>query len=295
VERTAKQAADEFTRTRRTVMEGLTLGYTNVPEVMERLSAAFKKGVIDMHEFEAGLKTALEFVMSDAGASTETKIAAVGIAANLSKTQVDELQLRLRELKRTSELEKLEDVMNPANGKQKSAEEQAAAQKRARDQMAISERQYGRAVQEVEKQNQQNMLDTASVAATTITQAFGQNKAAAVGSAIINTAVGVTKALSIGPPWGFIQAGLVAAAGAAQVAAISSASQGGGGSVPSVAGSSSSAAAAAAPAAEAPQDQRVLQIQGDFSEKDFYSGKRIRGIIEAIEAQVRDGRRVAFS
>ena len=66
---------------------------------------------------------------------------------------------------------------------------------------------------------------------------FQLNKAAAIGNAIVNTAEGVTKALSAyPPPLSFAMAAAQAAAGVAQISAIRSASFGGG-STPSVVGS----------------------------------------------------------
>jgi hypothetical protein len=56
-----------------------------------------------------------------------------------------------------------------------------------------------------------------------LTKIFKDNKAASIASAIINTAVAVTKALTAyAPPWSFVMAGLQAAAGAVQIATIRS-------------------------------------------------------------------------
>ena len=52
--------------------------------------------------------------------------------------------------------------------------------------------------------------------------AFKLNKAFAIGEAIINTAHGITKALTLGPILGPIMAGIIGAMGAVQIAAISS-------------------------------------------------------------------------
>ena len=52
--------------------------------------------------------------------------------------------------------------------------------------------------------------------------AFKLNKAFAIGDAIINTAHGITKALTLGPILGPIMAGIIGAMGAVQIAAISS-------------------------------------------------------------------------
>lgn len=77
---------------------------------------------------------------------------------------------------------------------------------------------------------------TAGVATHSKTM-FNLNKAAAIANAVINTAEGVTKALSAyPPPLSFAMAAAQAAAGAAQIAAIRSATFGGG-STPSVVGS----------------------------------------------------------
>jgi hypothetical protein len=47
---------------------------------------------------------------------------------------------------------------------------------------------------------------------------FERNRVALIAEAVMNTAVGVTKALTVAPPGGFILAGLVGAAGALQIA-----------------------------------------------------------------------------
>lgn len=75
--------------------------------------------------------------------------------------------------------------------------------------------------------------------------AFERNKAVSLVNAVINTALGVTQALSSAPPpASFILAGLVAAAGAVQIATIASSQYSGGGggvSAPSVGGVSAAA------------------------------------------------------
>lgn len=77
---------------------------------------------------------------------------------------------------------------------------------------------------------------TAGVATTNRTL-FNVNKAAAIANAVVNTAQGVTKALSAyPPPLSFVMAAAQAAAGAAQIQAIRATSFGGG-TTPSVAGS----------------------------------------------------------
>ena len=78
----------------------------------------------------------------------------------------------------------------------------------------------------VMSREQQMMADTATMAASTLTTVFADNKAAAIAAAAINTAVGITRALQLPPPMSWIQAGLIAASGVAQMATIRSSSPG---------------------------------------------------------------------
>jgi hypothetical protein len=149
---------------------------------------------------------------------------------------------------------------------------------------------------------QQGMLDTANAAAGLITQLWPQEKAAAVASAIINTAVGVTKALTSGiPPWNLAQAALVAAAGAVQIATIRSQSLSGGGSIsipttsvpsapaPASAGGGAAGATAAAPAAAAAAPPGwTLTIKG-LDPAAIFTGAAVDGIIERINDAVQNG------
>jgi hypothetical protein len=75
---------------------------------------------------------------------------------------------------------------------------------------------------------------TAGVSSSNRTM-FEINKVAAIANAIMNTAEGITKALSYGPFVGIPLAAIIAAAGAAQIAQIRSTSFGGG-TTPSLAG-----------------------------------------------------------
>ncbi len=136
--------------------------------------------------------------------------------------------------------------------------------------------------QNLNKQEQEQILSTASLAAQTITSLFPKQKGAAVAAAVINTAVGITRALStLLPPWSWIQAGLIAASGAAQIATINSTTLSGGASpTPTGAG----AGASAEP--EAPT--RMLAIQG-LNPDDLFSGGQVRGLIDRINTEVQNG------
>lgn len=154
---------------------------------------------------------------------------------------------------------------------------------------ALATRDATRMKMQLKKQEQDVILDTASLAASTLTAVFGQSKLAGIASAIVNTAVGVTKALSSAPPpWNFIQAGLVAAAGAAQIATIRSTSETGGGSVAPV-----SAAGAAAPAEQATQ-QQTLFVEG-INPNGLFTGDVVKSLADRLLQYQRDGGRVVLS
>lgn len=246
IEKTAKQAAEEFALFRRVVMDGLTMGKSDVPTVMEALNAAFRKGKITLEEFDTAATAALGW-------------------------------------KRQEELDALDVTMSKVGA---SMEEKVRALERAWRAGAIRFHEFSQTVRQVKEQEKQTMLDTASVAANAITTMFKDNKQASMGAAAINTAVGITKALSIGPPWGFIQAGLVAAAGAAQIAAISSASaDGSGGS----AGGGASSAASSAAAGGAPSGPSQTMYVSGFKSGELYTPEAVRSLMGKMIDLQRDG------
>ena len=76
-----------------------------------------------------------------------------------------------------------------------------------------------------EQKRRQIAMQSIAIAGSAISTIFGDTKAGAYASAIVNTAEAVTRALaSAPPPANFVLAGLVAAAGAVQIATISSTS-----------------------------------------------------------------------
>lgn len=152
----------------------------------------------------------------------------------------------------------------------------------------ISFRQYGKTVRMIQQENMGHMTDLASATASALTTIFKDNKAAAIAAAIINTAVGITKAMQLPPPFSWAQAALVAATGAAQIAAIKSTSQsGGGGAAPSARGGE-----AAAPAAAAPSQSLVVQ---GISPGDIFSGDAVRALAERLLKFQKDGGKVVFA
>ncbi len=242
---TVGQAAEAHQRARAEFLQGLVLGPSNTAEVIAGLQGALQRGKITFQEFSQAADEAL---------GSKRRLSLIELDAVMSKTTA-------------------------------TMEEKMAALQTAVRGGAISFQQYGNDVRDVERQNQQHMLDTASMAASTLTTMFRDNKVASIGAATINTAVGITKALSQQGAFGWVQAGLIAAAGAAQIAAISGASESGAGSSPSV---SSGTAAASAPAV---QEERTMRVQG-FNAKEFYSGDAVRTIAQGLIEYQRDGGKV---
>lgn len=136
------------------------------------------------------------------------------------------------------------------------------------------------------RQEQAAILNTATAAASAIDAIWPQQKGAAIASAVINTAVAVTRALSSAPPpWNFAQAALVAAAGLAQIAQIRSTNKdgsGGGG------GASTGGGTATPVAPEAANPGRAITIQG-VDRAMWYSGAALEELIGAINVEVKNG------
>lgn len=172
-----------------------------------------------------------------------------------------------------------------------SAADQMGVLNKAVSSGAIGFRAYDKMAQTVFANQKSNLEDLATQTASTITAIFGQNKGAAIASAIINTAVGISKALSAyPPPFNFAMAALVAASGAAQIATIKSTTQNGGGGTPSVNGSAASSATAATQAAPA-APQQTLNVTG-INPNSMFSGDQVRGLAQTLINFQKDGGRV---
>jgi hypothetical protein len=132
----------------------------------------------------------------------------------------------------------------------------------------------------------------ASQIAGNLSGLFGESKAFAIASAIINTAESITKTLATygATPWGLAAAASAAAAGAAQIASIRSASKGGGGGSASVSGGGGSVVEGQQ-AAGATQAQGVyLNLQGQGFRRE-----EIIGLIGQINEASKDGYRIVLS
>jgi hypothetical protein len=154
----------------------------------------------------------------------------------------------------------------------------------------IGWRQYGQMAKAVADQNEANMNNVLSTTASTLTQVFQKSKTAAIAAALINTYQGITAALKVDPPYGFVLAGLVAAQGFAQVANIRSTSQSGGGG--SSAGVASAAAAPVAPVAAA--STQTLNVVG-IDRKSLFSGDAVRDLAERLVEFQQDGGKVVIA
>lgn len=154
------------------------------------------------------------------------------------------------------------------------------------DRSVMTQEQATRKKLELARQEQDTLMETAQVAASALTSIFGKSKGAAIASAIINTAVGVTRAFRDVPwPYNLAQAALVAATGAAQIASIRSTNQNGGGSSPRGPASGSGGGSGNAPAQAT---SRSLTVQG-VDPSQMYSGAVVGNLIRAINVEVQNG------
>jgi hypothetical protein len=145
--------------------------------------------------------------------------------------------------------------------------------------LAVLNQQFARA-------DMQAALQVSSTLAQAIQAIWPKQKGAAIASAVINTAVGITRALSeLPPPWSYAQAALVGAMGAAQVAQIRSMNSDGSGAGQATA--PVAAAPAAAPAAPE-QASRSLFIQG-VDPGAMFSGRQVEELIRSINTEVQNG------
>lgn len=117
---------------------------------------------------------------------------------------------------------------------------------------------------------------------------FEINKAASLASAVVNTAQGVTKALSqYPPPLSFVMAAAQAAAGAAQISAISR-SQFGSGTAPSQATTPATPVAPVGNNGGGGGTTSTLQVNG-IAPEALFTGKVVRSLVGKINEHVRDG------
>jgi hypothetical protein len=213
---------------------------------------------------------------------------------SLRQSLMTEEQLEMdSHLKRLEEIKGFYEAGAIAKGEQDSLIEGA--------QLQHSERMTAIAKEQAEKEAQIREALLGNVASvfgslSSLANSFGEENLAAtkafgVAEAVINTSVGVTKALEQGGMLGFAGAAAVAAAGAAQIATILSTNKGSS-SKPSVGGSgASSSAAVAAPS----QSGLTIDIKGLTPSAQF-SGEQVRGMLEGITGYLGDqGKQIAIT
>lgn len=148
---------------------------------------------------------------------------------------------------------------------------------------------YGRAMAQASAFSSKNMDALASSVSSNLSTIFGDSKAVAIATALINTYQGITRALATyPPPIAQAMAAIQAAAGFAQVAKIRSqtAKGGGGGS----GGGGGEAAAAAAPVAAVGASQ-TLTVQG-ISPSQMFTGDTMRSFANQLLEYQRNGGQV---
>lgn len=158
----------------------------------------------------------------------------------------------------------------------------------------ITADQYANAQAQAAMLAQNSYATMASDIAGSLQEVFGESKAFAIVSALINTYEGFTKALATyPPPFSYAAAGATLAAGLAKVAAIRSAkknSTGGSGGGSSVGASSSGNT----PTATTPVQQQSLIVQG-VNPGDLFTGESVRALAGELIKFQQDGGRVVLA
>ena len=156
---------------------------------------------------------------------------------------------------------------------------------------AIDAETYGRAMAQASVYSSKNMDALASSVSSNLSTIFGDSKAVAIATALINTYQGITKALATyPPPIAQIMAGIQAAAGFAQVAKIRSMTAKGSGGGGGGGGGGEAASAASAAAAKPAQTMYVDGIDPN----SLFTGGMVRNLAEKLIAFQRDGGQVVL-
>lgn len=234
-------------------------------------------------------------VKPGAGGSNSVTDPALGPAVDLSASNKDVLELgdSLKDIKEqwekvnTAAKEALNTMTSDATidfatkfGKINSAVETGK----------ITFQQWGDLSKKVSKDQVGQAEQTATAVSSSIDTIFQNNKGAAIASALINTSVGVTKAFAeLAPPFSFITAAAITAAGLAQVASIRSTSKDGGGSAPSVSapvssGGGDDGSGGGGGSSGGPARSIHVSLNGRTFDRE-----QVRDLIEGLNDAIRDG------
>jgi hypothetical protein len=149
---------------------------------------------------------------------------------------------------------------------------------------AEAQRVMATVTQQMNLRYQQQVGQTAQAVGKALVDVFPKSKAAAAAQALINTAVGVTQALTLPFPLNWIQAAAVLASGMAQVAAIKSASVGGGGALPSPGAGGGSGGGGSGPS-QAPIRLTIEPVD----DKALFAGASLNRLFEEINNYSQNG------
>ena len=210
-------------------------------------------------------------------------------------------EARERDLLETDEYhELLRQARQEYNDQIREMEEQAAQERQ--DILDREEKEEQRRMERMARRRQQayfsianNAADAfgyiADASASSDEQQFRSRKAAGIASAVVNTAEGVTRALSsAAPPLNFANAAAVAASGAAQIAAISRQTMGGGGgsgSVPSPSQSDRGTEEGSRDGGGERQERRLI-VSG-MEPNQLFTGEAVRSLMDEIAQAQEDG------
>ena len=208
-------------------------------------------------------------------------------------------EARERDLLETDEYhELLRQARQEYNDQIREMEEQAAQERQ--DILDREEKEEQRRMERMARRRQQayfsianNAADAfgyiAEASASSDEQQFRSRKAAGIASAVVNTAEGVTRALSSAdPPLNFINAAAVAASGAAQIAAISRQTMGGGGgSVPPPSQSGGGREEGSRDGGGERQERRLI-VSG-MEPNQLFTGEAVRSLMDEIAQAQEDG------
>ncbi len=259
------------------------------PDVSKAFQTAAAPTIKTLDEIKIAARAALNELINSPAYIFEEKMAAVKAALDagtINLVQFGEIVRRLREeqfqMLRRDAREALDEIVNAPT--ETFANKMAAVENAVRS-GTITFREFGKVTKQINQENVQHWQNLATSAANALTTIFGKSKAAAIAAAIINTGVGITKAMELPWPFNLAQAALVAATGAAQIANIRSTNlSGGGGTAPAPPSESS-----AGP--QSPGAGQTINVTG-LTSAQLLNGDLMAAFIQELLDRQRDGARI---
>lgn len=200
--------------------------------------------------------------------------------SDMAKLIKDEHNAGLRDAKRI--IEEIQTPMEALEAKQWRIN-------RAFEAGGLTIAQYGRAMSQATAMNSKNMDALASSVSSNLSAIFGESKAVAIATALINTYQGITRALATyPPPIAQAMAAIQAAAGFAQVANIRKQTASGGG------GGGGGGGGEAMPATPGVGVAQSLTVEG-INPNDLFTGATVKSMASALLDFQRDGGKVILT